>query len=249
MPELNVLCRDRRLQRAERPAADEAHQGRDRAGEHRSATASRACAGHLIGPQEYRRRRRGDSNPRPHHYERFRCVHGGGLGDQFAVTSEDSGPDWDGTGRAERPKNAPRRARAPVCRSPRCLAGWGAAAGDQLFRSAADGDAPFQNRSCCRPSTLTPKRRARRMRDHVSELRDGQNDSRGGSSETDVSELTIRPVGSPSGAAVMNATPVANLAECVAERARVGRWPRRELGLRASSQCSDVCSPRATWAR
>src|SRR5215218_10263791 len=49
------------------------------------------------------------------------------------------------------------------------------------------------------------------MRDHVSEPRDGQNDTRGGSSETEVSELTIRPVRSPSGAAVTNATPVANL--------------------------------------
>src|ERR671910_402366 len=49
------------------------------------------------------------------------------------------------------------------------------------------------------------------MRDHVSELREGQNDTRGGSSETDVSEFTINPVGSPSGAAVTKATPVANL--------------------------------------
>src|SRR2546423_329703 len=49
------------------------------------------------------------------------------------------------------------------------------------------------------------------MRDQVSELRDGQNEIRGGSSEPDVSELTITPSGSPSGAAVTNATPVANL--------------------------------------
>jgi hypothetical protein len=55
------------------------------------------------------------------------------------------------------------------------------------------------------------------MRDHVSELRAGQKEIRGGVSETDVSELTIKPVGSPSGAAVTNATPVANLPECVAE--------------------------------
>ena len=34
--------------------------------------------------------------------------------------------------------------------------------------------------------------------------------SRGGSSETDASEFTISPVGLPSGAAVTNATPVAN---------------------------------------
>ena len=58
---------------------------------------------------------------------------------------------------------------------------------------------------------FTPKRPARRMRDQVSELRDGQNEIRGGSSETEVSEFTIRPAGSPSGAAVTNATPVANL--------------------------------------
>jgi hypothetical protein len=53
--------------------------------------------------------------------------------------------------------------------------------------------ARFANRSCCRPSTLTAKRRARRMRDHVSEWRDAQNDTRGSSSETEVSELTISP--------------------------------------------------------
>ena len=47
------------------------------------------------------------------------------------------------------------------------------------------------------------------MRDQVSELREGQNDTSGGSSETDVSEFTISPVGSPSGAAVTKATPVA----------------------------------------
>jgi hypothetical protein len=58
---------------------------------------------------------------------------------------------------------------------------------------------------------FTPKRPARRIRDHVSELRDGQNESRGGSSDTEVSEFTINPAGSPSGAAVTNATPVANL--------------------------------------
>ena len=61
------------------------------------------------------------------------------------------------------------------------------------------------------------------MRDHVSELRDGQKEIRGGVSETDVSELTIKPVGSPSGAAVTNATPVANLPSASRESARVGR--------------------------
>ena len=49
------------------------------------------------------------------------------------------------------------------------------------------------------------------MRDQVSELREGQNETSGGSSETDVSELTISPAGSPPGAAVRKATPVANL--------------------------------------
>jgi hypothetical protein len=49
------------------------------------------------------------------------------------------------------------------------------------------------------------------MRDHVSELRDGENEIKGGSSDTDASEFTIRPAGSPSGVAVTNAMPVANL--------------------------------------
>lgn len=48
------------------------------------------------------------------------------------------------------------------------------------------------------------------MRDQVSELRDGENATSGGSSEAEVNEFTINPVGAPSGAAVMNATPVAN---------------------------------------
>jgi hypothetical protein len=47
------------------------------------------------------------------------------------------------------------------------------------------------------------------MRDHVNDRRDGQNASRLGSSETDVSEFTINPAGSPSGAAVTKVTPVA----------------------------------------
>jgi hypothetical protein len=59
---------------------------------------------------------------------------------------------------------------------------------------------------------LTPKRPARRIRVQVSELRAGENDTRGGSSETDASEFTISPAGSPPGAAVTKATPVANLA-------------------------------------
>jgi hypothetical protein len=48
------------------------------------------------------------------------------------------------------------------------------------------------------------------MRDQVREFRDGENDTRGGSSETDANEFTMRPAGSPSGVAVTNATPVAN---------------------------------------
>jgi hypothetical protein len=49
------------------------------------------------------------------------------------------------------------------------------------------------------------------MRDQVSEVREGQKATSGGWSEMEVSELTISPEGSPSGAAVTKATPVANL--------------------------------------
>jgi hypothetical protein len=48
------------------------------------------------------------------------------------------------------------------------------------------------------------------MRCQASDVRAGQNETRGGSSETDASELTIKPAGSPRGLAVTNATPVAN---------------------------------------
>jgi hypothetical protein len=48
------------------------------------------------------------------------------------------------------------------------------------------------------------------MRAQVCELRDGQIEIIGGASETELNELTIRPRGSPSGAAATNATPVAN---------------------------------------
>ncbi len=78
-------------------------------------------------------------------------------------------------------------------------------------RSASAGVARFAKGSCRRPRMFTAKCRARRIRDHVSEPRDGENESRGGSSETEVSEFTINPAGSPSGAAVTKATPVANL--------------------------------------
>jgi len=78
-------------------------------------------------------------------------------------------------------------------------------------RSASAGVARRTKRSCLRPSTLTPKRLVCRMRDHVSDVRDGQKAMSGGSSETDVSEFTIRPAGSPAGAAVTKAIPVVNL--------------------------------------
>jgi hypothetical protein len=69
------------------------------------------------------------------------------------------------------------------------------------------------------------------MRDHVSELRAGQKEIRGGVSETEVSELTIKPVGSPSGAAVTNATPVANLPSASrSERASGAAVARAEAG-------------------
>src|SRR4051812_23919282 len=57
---------------------------------------------------------------------------------------------------------------------------------------------------------FTPSRSAPRMRDHVIEVREAQNDSSGGSSDTDARELTIRPAGSPPTVVVTNATPVAN---------------------------------------
>jgi len=60
------------------------------------------------------------------------------------------------------------------------------------------------------------------MRDHVNDLRDGQNATKGGSSETDVSEFTINPTGSPSGAAVTSATPVANRASASRNKRALG---------------------------
>jgi hypothetical protein len=56
---------------------------------------------------------------------------------------------------------------------------------------------------------LTPKRPAARIRRHVSDARDGQKETSGGSSDTDASELTIRPSGVPPTLAVTSATPVA----------------------------------------
>lgn len=49
------------------------------------------------------------------------------------------------------------------------------------------------------------------MRFHVCEVRDGQIEMSGGSSETELNEFTIKPSGSRPGAAATNATPVANL--------------------------------------
>jgi hypothetical protein len=46
-------------------------------------------------------------------------------------------------------------------------------------RSAPAGVARIAHCSGCRPSTFTPKRPARRMRDHVSGLRDGENETKG----------------------------------------------------------------------
>jgi hypothetical protein len=74
------------------------------------------------------------------------------------------------------------------------------------------------------------------------------NDTRGGSSETDVSDLTINPAGLPSGAAVTNATPVANWARPRGTSARSAP-PRRRPELREPCQCSDGSSPRATRPR
>ena len=86
------------------------------------------------------------------------------------------------------------------------------------------------------------------MRDHVSELRDGQNETRGGSSETDVSEFTISPAGSPSGAAVTNATPVANLPSA-SRNARASGAERGGGWSCERHQWSGCSSPRATRAR
>ena len=61
------------------------------------------------------------------------------------------------------------------------------------------------------------------MRDQVSDLRDGQNEIRGGSSDTDVSELTIRPAGWPSGAGGDEGDAGREPAERVAEGAHVRR--------------------------
>ncbi|MEA2269100.1 MAG: hypothetical protein QOC64_1710, partial [Solirubrobacteraceae bacterium] len=52
-------------------------------------------------------------------------------------------------------------------------------AGEAVRAGEARG---LANRSCSCAGTFTPKCRARRIRDHVSELREGQNDTSGGSS-------------------------------------------------------------------
>ena len=66
-----------------------------------------------------------------------------------------------------------------------------------------------RERSCCRPNTFKPKCRARRMRDQVSELRDGQNETRAARARR-TSASHDQPRGSPSGAAVTKATRMAN---------------------------------------
>ena len=113
----------------------------------------------------------------------------------------------NGRRRGARPRSRTRGRRGVSEQGCAAASGFPVEAGEPL---RAGGVARIAN-SCWLPSTLTPKRPARRMQDQVSEPREGQNAIRGGSSETEVSELTISPAGSPSGAAVTNATPVANL--------------------------------------
>jgi len=88
------------------------------------------------------------------------------------------------------------------------------------------------------------------MRAHVCEVRDGQIEIRGGSSETELNELTTSPRGSPAGAAVTKATPVANL-----DNASRNESPRRtgdglgeaavvmgsvEVGVLAEGHCGEI---------
>ena len=78
-------------------------------------------------------------------------------------------------------------------------------------RSAPGGVARATNASCSALRMLTPNWPVFRMRDHVSDAREGETRTSGGSSETELNELTITPAGSPAGAPVTNVTPVANL--------------------------------------
>jgi len=88
------------------------------------------------------------------------------------------------------------------------------------------------------------------MRAHVCELRDGQIEISGGSSETELNELTIRPRGSPSGAAVTKATPVANRDSASRnEPADSGGAGLGEGALDTGDQWRSGSSPRATPAR
>src|SRR3954471_12088353 len=73
------------------------------------------------------------------------------------------------------------------------------------------------------------------MRDHVSESREGLKDTRGGSSETDASEFTISPAGSPPGAAGTNATPVAKRPSASRNSRASGGGAARTASARAMS--------------
>src|SRR5438067_4103801 len=63
------------------------------------------------------------------------------------------------------------------------------------------------NSSCSSLNRFTQKWPAALMCGHVVELWAAQNDTSGGSSETDVNELAARPYGLPSSRAVMTVTP------------------------------------------
>src|SRR5690242_4949427 len=74
----------------------------------------------------------------------------------------------------------------------------------------------------------TAKRPACRMRCHVIESRDGQNDTSGGASDTAANELTMRPRGVPPTSVVTKATPVAKRPNASrsrpASRSGAGAW-------------------------
>jgi hypothetical protein len=82
-------------------------------------------------------------------------------------------------------------------------------------RSTPGAAARRANSPCCAPRTLTVQRPACRIRCHVSERREGQNDTSGGSSETAANELTMSPSGVPPTSVVTKATPVANRPKAV----------------------------------
>jgi hypothetical protein len=113
-------------------------------------------------------------------------VAGGVFGDDLALEAgEGVGEQWCAAGPG-----------LPVEAGESVRAGRGRACRDRLVLSSQHVDA-----DASRP----------RIRDQVSEVRDAQNETSGGSSETEASEFTISPAGAPSGAAVTKATPVVNL--------------------------------------